>query len=73
VMLQSRALSSDLLQGVLIHSYFAVPAESQPRIPCRTQYGLNVLRTFGFEAWEPRRVKPVGFTISGARPARLRV
>ena len=35
-----------------------------------------MLRFFGNEAWEPRRVKPVGFTISGPpdpRNSRIRV
>ena len=30
--------------------------------------GRHVLWTFGSKAWEPRRVKPVGFTVSGADP-----
>ena len=33
-----------------------------------TTMGRHVLWTFGSKAWEPRRVKPVGFTVSGADP-----
>jgi hypothetical protein len=40
--------------------------DSSPRLLADRRYGGFVLWVFGSKVWEPRRVKPVGFTASGA-------
>ena len=47
------------------HNYLDLGSESRGFCACQAErpgYGGHELQVFGFEVWEPRRVKPVGFT-----------
>ncbi len=60
-----RRLLHRLIHGSA-HSFLARP-RFRSRLASRKRYGGFVLWVFGSKVWEPRRVKPAGFTVSGSR------